>query len=178
MMMMAVMSLRAKLCLWRLNSLFLHLSQLDQLSSKNFAFLYSFPKNLRNQTRLHSIGWFTTFYSTEVLMLKHCSKFIIFFHCTVTMLVEWSCKKESLDGFSRDQTPYYCPLGSFRLNTGLFLVKPNAASQHCKHWRCFWLQCCASSALVVVFSPLVYSVVLVLWCILLSVQWQCIVLSQ
>ena len=55
------------------------------------------------------------------------------------MLVEWSCKKESLDGFSRDQTPYYCPLGSFRLNTGLFLVKPNAASQHCKHWRCFWL---------------------------------------
>jgi len=56
MMMMAVMSLRAKLCLWRLNSLFLHLSQLGQLGSKNFAFLYSFPKNLRNQTRLHSIG--------------------------------------------------------------------------------------------------------------------------
>ena len=128
MMMMAVMSLRAKLCLWRLNSLFLHLSQLGQLGSKNFAFLYSFPKNLRNQTRLHSIGWFTTFYSTEVLMLKHCSKFIIFFHCTVTILVEWSCKKESLDDFSRDQTPYYCPLGSFRLNTGLFLVKPTAAS--------------------------------------------------
>ena len=42
----------------------------------------------------------------------------------------------------------------------------------------FGLQCCASSALVVVFSPLVYSVVLVLWCILLSVQWQCIVISQ